>query len=136
MNGEKMSKRFPNLAGDPLKLNTDDIVKAELTEVGIDIVTSCIEHNPEVHTKIVGQCSPWSFVRYWYYWVATGPGIPPADAAILFEKYGKECRANGDCACRPYYDWNKGFAVDTYHCDTVEGLKALADLIKEIRGRI
>ena len=41
-------------------------------------------------------------------------------------------RVEGHCGCPSPLEYNKGFAVGLYHVDTPEGLKALADTIKQV----
>ena len=119
-----------NLAGHP---NPDDICAAELAEAGIPVerLPQCMrESRGEVKSIVIGSLHGWSFVRYWYYWVAKGPGIPPVYANRLHETHGQQCRVAGHCGCPSPLEWYKGFAVPDYHVDTADGLKALAGTIK------
>jgi hypothetical protein len=121
---------FPNLAGRP---DIDDIVSAELAAAGIgirDLGEWFKAHSGEVRTGIIGCCGPWTFRRAWYYWIATGPGLPPVYANALHETHGRQVRVDGHCGCPSPLEWHKGFAVGQYHVDTPDGLKALADTLK------
>ena len=86
----------------------------------------------EVKTAIRGSLHGWTFTRAWYYWRASGPGIPPEYANKLHENHGQEVRVNGDCSCPSPKKYFKGFAVGNYHIDTQLGLCALADTIRQI----
>jgi hypothetical protein len=80
----------------------------------------------------MGALSLWHFTRAWYYWSAEGPGIPCDIAEKLHATHGKQVRVAGHCGCPSPSEWFKGFAVGSYHIDTPEGLKALADVIRSI----
>jgi hypothetical protein len=85
----------------------------------------------KVPTKLVGFIHRWKFERAWYYYRASGEGIPP-EFAIPFDKdWGKEVRVNGDCACRGAEFWGEGFAIGEYHIDTQRGLNAFVQLLWE-----
>ena len=90
----------------------------------------------------------YTFVRAWYYWVATGP-IPLSVARLLYNNpVGKKnIRVAGHCGCPPPdkekdgvllwagpyegpYD-EEGAAVYTYHIDSQEGLNLFIGTIKE-----
>jgi hypothetical protein len=134
----------------------DDQVVAELEEAGIkhegldflrDIPAANDENHPEtppeemevrrsrgeVPTRWVGQLGPWKFRRAWYYWIASGPGIPPAQAVKLYEEQGHACRMDGGAPTDPR-EKNAGFAVNLYHVDTQNALNALAATIRGIMG--
>lgn len=135
--------RFPNKAGD--HEDTDAILTAELHAAGI---TTLGEAEPElwsdgmaeftrrtsgeVKTSVQGSLHGWLFTRAWVYWIARGPGINVDTAERLHAKHGRSVRVSGHCGCPSPREWYKGFAVDLYHVDDVEGLKALADTIKEV----
>jgi hypothetical protein len=132
---------FPNKAGD--HEDTDEILFAELKAAGIPAIQdtqTCSQSmndmlrklSGEVKTCVRGVLHGWEFERAWYYWRAKGPGLEYPIAAALHEKFGKEVRVEGDCACQSPYDANKGLAICNYHVDTPEGLKALADAIKRV----
>ena len=107
--------------------------RAELKAAGIEVVEMApFADNREVPSRAVGQLSMWGFRRAWYYWVATGPGIPPEIAERLHATHGKDVRVDGHCGCPSPREWFKGFAVGCYHVDTQEGLNALADTIRSI----
>ncbi len=119
---------FPNLAGSD---TSDEVCARELEAAGIEVVQLpkvCRYGEPD--TIVMGQLGPWGFKRAWYYWVATGPGIPPIEAEALHEKHGKVVRVDGHCCAPSPLEWFKGFAVGHYHVDAPEGLTALAETIK------
>jgi hypothetical protein len=134
--------RFPNKAGD--HADTDVTLRAELKAAGIPTLQEAEGQPPEyladllrkssgeVKTSVIGILHGWEFKRAWYYWMVKGPGLNIDKATALHEKYGQQVRVAGHAGCPHPRDWYKGFAVPDYHVDTVEGLKALADAIKEI----
>jgi hypothetical protein len=124
-----------NLAGRE-KSETNAQCAAELEAAGIEVHRMPTAFDGEVKTNVLGSCGPWSFRRAWYYWVAKGPGIPVEVATVLHEKHGKDVRVDGHCGCPSPQEWCKGFAVGLYHVDSAEGLKALADTIKDILGDV
>lgn len=133
---------FPNKAGD--HADTDDILRAELKAAGIPTVQEDAGKGPvyladmlrrssgEVKTSVVGVLHGWTFKRAWCYWMCEGPGIEIVAAERLQEKYGTVVRAAGDCGCRGPRFWFNGLACGSYHVDSQEGLKALADTIKSL----
>jgi hypothetical protein len=133
---------FPNKAGD--HADTDDILRAELKAAGIptlqedagkppEYLADMLRRNSgEVKTSIIGVLHGWQFKRAWYYWMAEGPGIEISAAERLQETHGTTVRAAGDCACRGPLFWFNGLACGNYHVDSQEGLKALADTIREL----
>ena len=131
--------KFPNYAG---RDDVDDLLKKELTDAGIEACEMGLLKNRgrEVNTAIYGTLCPdpemprcaWHFERAWYYWVAKGPGIPLEHATRLHNTHGQVVRVDGHGGCPSPLEWNKGFAVDHYHVDTAEGLKALVDTIKQV----
>lgn len=133
---------FPNLArkiencDDQMIFELEETIRKELTEAGINVVEiPCIAPNGEVPTRYCGCIGQgykeWRFNRMWTYWVAKGPAIPPEDAKRLNEKFNDIIRVEG-CAGGMGVS---GFGVGLYHIDNAQGLKALADLIKEIMVR-
>lgn len=127
-------RAFPNLASSPD--NTEAVTaacKSELEAAGIQTyVFGGLYGQSEVPSKCVGHLSGWSFKRAWYYWVATGPGIPPEIAERLHATHGREVRVEGHCGCPSPLEWAHGFAIGSYHVDTNDGLKALADTLASI----
>lgn len=123
--------KFPNMAG---KHNIDDVLAQELEAAGIRVLRlqSLKDGRKEVNTAVRGECCGWSFARAWYYWIAEGPGIPPVYADRLYEQQPRSVRADGHAGCLSPRELKKGFACDFYHIDTPDGLKALADMLKEI----
>lgn len=134
--------RFPNKAGD--HLDTDDILRAELKAAGIQTLQEAEGQPPEfwadilrsnsgeVKTSVIGTLHGWDFKRAWYYWRCSGPGIELEAAEELHAKFGKEVRVNGDAGCQSPFEAFHGLACGSYHVDTPEGLKALADTIKAV----
>ena len=130
--------RFNNYAG---RSDVDKELQSELYLAGIDYkVYDFLKDQREVKSGVIGEITPcsdmprcgWTFRRAWTYWVAEGQGIPPTYAKKLFDSYGDTVRVEGNgCAYDPY-KYNKGFAVGLYHVDSLEGLKALADTIKQV----
>lgn len=121
-----------NYAG---QTDKDTEIASELEQAGINVhrlPESFRESHPEMRTVIVGGLHGWEFRRAWYYWIATGPGIPLDAAETLQASHGQEVRANGDCVCRGPLFWNNGFGTGSYHVDTQEGLNALADTLRRI----
>lgn len=96
------------------------------------IAKMILEKSGEVKTHLVGFLHNWKFKRLWYYWSATGPGIPPNYADEIHASHGKEVRVDGHCGCPSPREWHKGFAVGLYHIDSPEGLKAFTDLLNRI----
>lgn len=133
--------RFPNLARgqNPDDATIDDVTaicKAELERAGIKTHTfGILFGNSEVPSKCVGEVGSWSFRRAWYYWIAEGPGLPPEYADRLHETHGREVRVEGHCGCPSPAEWAEGFGVGSYHVDTAEGLKALADTLRSVTPR-
>lgn len=72
----------------------------------------------------------WQFERAWYYWRASGPGLPVEIAERLHAKHGQVVRVGGHCGCPSPREWYKGFGVGLYHIDTQDGLNALADALR------
>lgn len=86
----------------------------------------------EVPTNVIGYSHHWRFDRAWYYWVAKGPGIPPDIAEEFHQKWGQQVRVEGHCGCPSPKEYCNGFAVGSYHIDTLEGLKAFNELLASI----
>lgn len=134
--------QFPNKAGD--HTDTDDILTAELKAAGILVLSETEspisegiknilrEQSGEVKTSVRGSLHGWTFERAWYYWIAKGPGIELSEAQALQAKHSKVVRVAGHCGSPSPLEWFKGLAVGSYHVDSPEGLKALADTIKKI----
>lgn len=109
----------------------DEELTIELTTAGIPTVLLheiLRKSRGEVKSIVVGDLYGWEFTRAWYYWVATGPGIPPVEAEALHATHGQQVRVG----CPSPLEWYKGFAVPMYHVDTQEGLNALAAVIRTI----
>jgi len=121
---------FPNKAG--THPDTDAVLSAELLAAGIEVI--CCEprrsRSREVKTAISGELHQWGFDRAWYYWIATGPGIPVEDAEALHAAHGQVVRVGGHCGCP-----NPRDCVGLYHVDTQEGLNALAAVIRAVAKR-
>lgn len=129
--------RFPNKAGN--HADTDAILQAELAAAGIDwprfepdVAEVMREMSGEVKTSVYGHLHGWTFKRAWYYWTAEGPGIDVDTAEALHATHGQVVRVAGHCGCPSPREWFKGLACGSYHVDSPEGLKALADTIKAL----
>lgn len=122
-----------NIAGAPIE-EADEQCRTELRAAHIQATKMSFVRDGEVKTHYVGSLDPtgWGFQRAWYYWVATGPGIPLAEAEEFDKQWGEVVRASGDCACRGPRFWNKGFGTGNYHIDTQDGLEAFAALVRRI----
>jgi hypothetical protein len=128
---------FRNMACSPLPDNfvsVDRAVVAELTEAGIKPAGphEWLRRNREVPAGYMGELCGWQFQRAWYYWIATGPGVPPDRAEEFHREWGTQVRVDGHCGCPSPLEWCHGFAVGCYHIDTAEGLRAFADLLRSI----
>ena len=88
--------------------------------------------NGEVPTAYIGSHCLWSFRRAWYYWIASGPGIPPDKAEEFHKTWGQQVRVEGHCGCPSPLEWRHGFAIGSYHIDTLDGLCAFVKLLKSI----
>lgn len=128
---ESTVTNFENLAGAG---NVDTKVKSELTAAGIECrsLPNSLDLKGEVRTRIVGELAGWTFVRHWTYWAASGPGLPPPYCDHLHERFGRQCRVAGDCTSPSPAERYKGLAVNVYHVDTPDALKALSDLLIQI----
>jgi hypothetical protein len=111
-----------------------EIVRKELTEAGIEVVDFPVFINScgEVPTSIVGSFAGWIFKRLWYYYSASGPGIPSDIAEEFNNKWGKIVRVGGMAGGISPLRYYEGFAVGDYHIDTQEGLNAFVELLKTI----
>lgn len=134
---------FPNLArsaADRIKSQVIEevtaISDAELTAAGIEVFQIDLLDGSEVPSRHRGGLHGWGFRRAWYYWVAKGPGIPPAIAEELHRTHGRAVRVDGHCGCPSPLEWLHGFAVGLYHVDTPEALKALADTLNKVRATV
>lgn len=135
--------RFPNYAG---RNDVDAQLIKELADAGIGYISMDMfrKQSGEVVTSVRGELKidpgmprlVWGFERLWYYWSAHGygAGIPLEYAEKLHATHGEVARVAGYGGGRDPGDWNRGFAIDSYHVDTVEGLKALADTIKQVHA--
>lgn len=141
-----MPTRFPNKAGD--HEDTDEILLAELHAAGILDWEEAhkLEHpnlsfpsreslrkmcRGEVKTSVRGILGPWTFSRAWYYWIAEGPGLDLERAMNLHNRFGNDVRVAGHCNCPSPLEGFQGFGTGYYHVDSLEGLKALAEAIKD-----
>ncbi len=129
--------RFPNLArrqpaSDIVCAEIDAVVEQELQAAGIEAHPLYSRLRSEVPTKWFGAHCTWSFERFWYYWVAKGPGVPPEVAEKFHKVWGQQVRVDGHCGCPGPLEWARGFAIVLYHIDTAEGLRAFAELLGSI----
>lgn len=123
----------PNYAG---RSDVDAEVAAELAAAGIPAhyFPEVLRDNTrsEVKTIVVGTLRKWSFQRAWRYWIAKGPGIEVVAAEQLHKDWGQYVRVDGHCGCPSPREWFGGLACGHYHVDSVAGLRALADTIKQL----
>jgi len=123
-----------NLAGNK---ECDKFILEELELAGIKPVHLSFASRDEVPASVIGELDGWEFRRAWYYWVAkshSGTLLLFKYADPLHEKHGKDVRVSGYCggiAPREWYKFPFCIGVDSYHVDSVIGLKALADAIKQ-----
>lgn len=79
---------------------------------------------------VTAQLHGWTFGRRWYYWSASCKdsknAIPLDDAKVLFEKFPKDLRLDGDCGCPP-----PTHAAYLYHIDTQDALNALTEYLTD-----
>jgi len=87
----------------------------------------------EVKTYVTGHLYGWKFTRGWRYWIAEGSGLPMDLAEELHSTHGQFVRVDGHAGAPHPRDWGKGFSIGTYHVDTHEGLKALAETIRKVK---
>ena len=137
LNPSNRDARFPNEArGQNPSLEVIAEVtatcEAELKAAGINVTIFPSPLRGEVPSCAFGSLSMWKFERAWYYWMASGPGLPVEVAEKLHATHGTVCRVDGHCGCPAPRDWFKGFGVGSYHVDSPEGLKALADAIRSV----
>lgn len=137
-----MTTRFVNRAHSDGQLPDDLAIAGELAQAGIPLMEGIKESfrkflggSPEVRTISVGELHGWVFHRHWSYWVAKGPGIPYEDAVALHEKQ-LAVRIEGHCADPHPREYTHGLGAGSYHIDTSEGLRALADTIKAVVARV
>jgi hypothetical protein len=138
LNPSNRNAGFPNLARG-FKITDKNVIDeitaitdAELTAAGINIYQNRFPPDGEVPSETFGYLSGWTFRRLWYYWSAKGPGIPPDIAERLHATHGTVVRVEGHCGCPSPLEWRKGFAISSYHVDSPDGLKALADTLRSI----
>ena len=132
---------FENLAGVE---NSSNKLKNELELGGIDIRSdfsdSMYKNTELVKPKFWGNIeinnprNSWAFIRMWRYWVAEGyTGIPYEYALKLYKANEvDDIRVFGGGG---HPKQAHGFGINSYHIDTFEGLKILADIIKEIKNK-
>jgi len=124
--------RLPNYAG---RKDVDIPLEEELELAGIHVEhlpEGCRDTMGEVKSIVIGSLHGWTFTRNWYYWVCKGPGIPVDVAMKLHERYGSVVRVDGHCGCPSPLERFKGLGTGAYHVDSLRGLKALADTIREV----
>ncbi len=126
-----------NLAG-MCEGEVTEICAEELAAAGIpawmlsENMLGIMTKDREVKSGAIGLVGPWEFRRAWYYWVAKGPGLSLKYATPLHERIGKEVRVGGHCGCPSPEEYEHGFGIGTYHVDTADGLKVLADTLKQV----
>lgn len=111
----------------------DSEIAAELIDAGIKAIElpNAFRYG-ECQTKIYGELLGWKFRRAWYYWVATGPGIPVEDAEQLHAAHGQEVRVDGHCGAPSPRETYGGLGCGLYHVDSAAGLRALANTLREV----
>lgn len=124
------SGRFPNAAGD---YRCDEYLPAELTKAGITPVHQVEQGPGEVPYHWTGKLGEWKFRRAWYYWVCKGPPLPKEIAIPLHSLIGHEARLDGHCGCPSPEGTN--WSTGHYHCDSQDGLTALAIAIRRAQKR-
>lgn len=110
----------------------DILCTYELMQAGIEAnkLPECIRSDTaDVRTIVFGELHHWTFKRARKFWIAEGPGLPPAYSNALHEKIGQECRVNGDCTCPSPTKQYGNFASGYYHVDTQEALNELAKML-------
>ncbi len=112
-----------NYAGMSMTNKNMKITK-ELVTAGINILQDASLLKNEVSTTVKGSLHGWEFERFWYYWMCIGPSIPYEEAKKL-NKLNKSFFSDVRV---------EGYTSGTYHVNTQEGLKALADVIKKVHG--
>jgi hypothetical protein len=137
LNPSNRGAGFPNLARqqnptDAMIAEVTERCEAELQAAGIDVVKIGFLLKGEVPSKAFGSLHGWDFDRAWYYWRAKGPGIPLEAAERLHATHGQQVRVDGHCGCPSPREWFHGFGCGSYHVDSPEGLKALADTIRSV----
>jgi hypothetical protein len=126
----------------------DDAITAELTAAGLPMGTldrgegivampesfrGCGNgYYKEAPTNIYGFWHHWKFERAWYYYRASGRGIPSDIAEEFHKTWGRQVRVNGHCGCPSPLEQNEGFAIDFYHIDTPEGMAAFVKFLNSI----
>src|SRR5208283_2993253 len=104
LNPSNRNAGFPNLARREPSIEViaevTAICEGELQAAGILVtIGSGIHGRSEVPSNAVGSLSMWFFQRAWYYWVASGPGLPVEVAERLHATHGTQVRVDGHCGC-------------------------------------
>jgi len=123
-----------NYAGANNNSEVDAALAAELEAAGIEVGHFNDNTQGEVKTKISGWLAPWRFERAWYYWVCIGPAIPIHIAEELHRTHGTVVRTDGFSGGEFPSERGGAFGVSCYHVDTLEGLIALADVIRKLNA--
>lgn len=132
MSDNKQYTCFENKAGD--NQDNDYVLKKELENAGIPTWENRFFRNEgDVKSSVIGVLNNCTFKRAWVYWIVDIKGGLPLDVAIkLHEQYGTTLRVGGFAGGIDPREMFGGFGVPTYHIDTPQALKALADAIKEV----
>src|SRR3989344_9115596 len=88
----------------------DTNIRRELNGADIQVVPVERTHS-EVPYTLIGKLGEWTFVRAWYYWIASAPngkGIPEAEAESLNKQWGEEVRVVGFAGGTKVNDWLSG----------------------------
>lgn len=127
-----------NLAGIE-RYEAEACIVDELGQAGVPIAADPrqLDH-PEVKSAVIGRLGQFEFRRSWRYYVVGGP-VPLEVARRLHEHpVGRtDVRVAGHCGCPPPEPpWVETVAgrvcVTCYHVDSVEGLRLLADAVRDL----
>jgi len=150
-----------NLAGN---MDCDAIIRAELTEAGIDVVIHERRLENEVPARLTGELGGGEFVftRGWYYWVVHGKVSLRTAREMYAHEDRRDVRVDGHCMSPHPDDWAKPTLkelrrmcddeakdpdglyemlkdcrfVETYHIDSQEGLNFFAATLKASDGQV
>ncbi len=121
-----------NLAGVPTE-EANRSVERELRHAMIEIV-DIDPGRSEVRATKGGRLGLWTFRRAWYYWTVSGP--TPMDVALKLytDPLGRDdVRTEGFAGNIDPAEYCAGQAtVDSYHIDSVAGLRLFADAVRPL----
>lgn len=130
-----MTYAMPNLARRDPDPRVDERIKIELTRARIDLRE--LDHDErkrsEVPATIGGRIGAFTLQRAWMYWVVKGPMPLDAARALYADPIGADdVRVAGHCGCPPPDEWARDGFVDSYHIDSVAGLRLFADAVRNL----